>query len=175
MAILDFEHMPRVVSEAREQDLRGEGSYSLLFEMLVRFSVGGVEIFRLPQELGGRACAWVQLHEFAAYGGLALRAAAREGHARYNFIDTADHVDFQVEGDQVAVSSTMQPSPGRAGYHEIEAAWRAFENRVRAYLLQETPELAQNPFWGAWLRGARVEDLPPYFGPREGETGPLEH
>jgi len=100
----------------------------------------------------------VSLFYLAAHGLDVVRRLPSTRYSKLEIPEGSLELSFEMSDDTVTVSEIRWGSEGRTSYSELLAAWEAFAERAREYLLQEFPGLRDHPEVGYWFRGEEHRD-----------------
>lgn len=143
MVTLDFEVDPEVVSHARTLDLASCDVTMLshtLFLMRVRLATNGSELFNRESGI-----------LYMAYALDTVRQLPRDRFALLQ--PPGMGLLLRMDGEDVEVQLVGAGRSSRAPYSDLLQAWQVFTEKVRTFLVEEFPELRDNPDVGAWFRG----------------------
>jgi hypothetical protein len=143
---LDFEVDERSLQGARSRD-PGHADVVLLrntyFDMPVHFNIGNVKLIDVE----------MPLYAVAVEGLEDLKKLPTEQRLTMS-LPVISGLDLEMEDDEVVITNPVRGGGTvRVSYDELLAAWEAFAEKVRVFLVSKFPELREHPQVGAWFRG----------------------
>jgi hypothetical protein len=163
---LDFYPDRAAIERARRSVLLTKDAEELaydFFEMPVRIEIGGMDMLRCNQRSHDRIpglpspddtlaashqpCPWVSLPiiHVATAGLFKLHEVNRYPSASEYYIPYSKHLHFVRCMADVLVHSDLTERTARVLYTDLVSDWQDFADRVRRYILEELPELAEHP------------------------------
>jgi hypothetical protein len=140
-----------ITPQARELDLRGTPLAALAytqFELPIQLQLGSADLFA--------AQATPPMHlpalDFAVRGLGQLELCASQGRSVYRLPSSSHYVRFELTaGGDALVHYSAFARVAQVPFDTLHAAWRTFATDVGTYLLEQAPELRDNPEWHSWL------------------------